>query len=78
VLCCCAQVRILPKIRMAAEAFASKDGVWALQNVVTKERTAQVRWPALCQRVQHASCQLLGLVPAPQACLWLYLWHVRT
>ena len=37
------QVRILPKIRMAAEGFANKDGVWALQNIATKERTAQVR-----------------------------------
>ncbi len=36
-------MRILPKIRMAAESFANKDGVWALQNVHTKERTAQVR-----------------------------------
>ena len=35
------QVRILPKIRMAAEGFANKDGVWALQNIATKERTAQ-------------------------------------
>ena len=35
------EVRILPKIRMAAEGFANKDGVWALQNNVTKERTAQ-------------------------------------
>ncbi len=34
-------MRILPKIRMAAESFANKDGVWALQNVHTKERTAQ-------------------------------------
>jgi hypothetical protein len=40
------QVRILPKMRMAAESFANKDGVWALQNAVTKERTAQVRRPA--------------------------------
>ena len=37
------QVRILPKVRMAAEGFAHKDGVWSLQNEVTKERTAQVR-----------------------------------
>ncbi len=36
-----AQVRILPKCRMATEGFASKDGVWALQNAATKERTAQ-------------------------------------
>ncbi len=36
------QVRILPKIRMTAEGFANKDGVWALQNIHTKERTAQV------------------------------------
>ena len=35
-------MRILPKIRMAAEGFANKDGVWALQNIATKERTAQV------------------------------------
>ena len=26
---------------MAAEGFANKDGVWALQNIATKERTAQ-------------------------------------
>ncbi len=36
------QVRILPKIRMASEGLASKDGVWKLQNETTKERTAQV------------------------------------
>ena len=35
------EVRILPKMRMAAEGFANKDGVWSLQNEVTKERTAQ-------------------------------------
>lgn len=35
------EVRILPKIRSLAEGFASKDGVWALQNEITKERTAQ-------------------------------------
>eukprot|EP00898_Chlorokybus_atmophyticus_P000280 jgi/Chlat1/1252/Chrsp115S01693 len=34
------EVRILPKIRMAQEAFTSKDGVWNLQNEATKERTA--------------------------------------
>jgi pre-mRNA-processing factor 8 len=34
-------VRILPKCRMTAEGFANKDGVWALQNIHTKERTAQ-------------------------------------
>lgn len=38
---CGFEVRILPKIRMAAEGFATKDGVWALQNEATKERTAQ-------------------------------------
>jgi hypothetical protein len=37
------QVRILPKCRMVTEGFANKDGVWALQNMATKERTAQVR-----------------------------------
>ncbi len=36
------QVRILPKVRMAQEGLAHKDGVWSLQNEVTKERTAQV------------------------------------
>lgn len=35
------EVRILPKVRMAAEGFAHKDGVWSLQNEQTKERTAQ-------------------------------------
>ena len=39
---CGFEVRILPKIRMAAEGFANKDGVWSLQNEFTKERTAQV------------------------------------
>ena len=32
---------MLPKCRMATEGFANKDGVWALQNIHTKERTAQ-------------------------------------
>ena len=36
------QVRILPKCRMVTEGFANKDGVWALQSLATKERTAQV------------------------------------
>ena len=35
------EVRILPKIRIEAESFVHKDGVWALQNEATKERTAQ-------------------------------------
>ncbi|WIA33570.1 hypothetical protein OEZ86_006694 [Tetradesmus obliquus] len=35
------EVRILPKSRMSTEGFANKDGVWALQNQATKERTAQ-------------------------------------
>jgi len=35
------EVRILPRCRMQAEGFAQKDGVWALQNEATKERTAQ-------------------------------------
>lgn len=39
---CGFEVRILPKVRMAAEGFANKDGVWSLQNEYTKERTAQV------------------------------------
>lgn len=47
---CGFEVRILPKVRMAAEGFANKDGVWSLQNEFTKERTAQV-----C-----AFCKLLG------------------
>jgi len=38
---CCCQVRVLPKCRMSTESFANKDGVWALQNAATKERTAQ-------------------------------------
>jgi len=35
------ECRILPKIRMATEHFAQKDGVWSLSNETTKERTAQ-------------------------------------
>ena len=42
------QVRILPKMRMAQEGLAHKDGVWSLQNEVTKERTAQVSQPQGC------------------------------
>lgn len=42
---CGFEVRILPKVRMAAEGFANKDGVWSLQNEFTKERTAQVGCP---------------------------------
>ena len=38
---CGFEVRILPKSRSAIEGFAQKDGVWALQNELTKERTAQ-------------------------------------
>jgi hypothetical protein len=49
------QVRILPKARMAAESFANKDGVWALQNAATKERTAQVRAPARGRRLPPAA-----------------------
>lgn len=39
---CGFEVRILPKVRMAEQGFANKDGVWSLQNEFTKERTAQV------------------------------------
>lgn len=35
------EVRILPKARAPDKMFAQKDGVWALQNELTKERTAQ-------------------------------------
>ena len=35
------EVRILPKVRMLADEFVSRDGVWNLQNETTKERTAQ-------------------------------------
>ncbi|CAG9461905.1 unnamed protein product [Pedinophyceae sp. YPF-701] len=35
------EVRILPRCRMSAEGLAHKDGVWALQNEASKERTAQ-------------------------------------
>lgn len=38
------EVRLLPKARMNAaegEGYAGRDGVWALQNEATKERTAQ-------------------------------------
>ncbi|XP_074597718.1 pre-mRNA processing factor 8 isoform X2 [Brevipalpus obovatus] len=35
------ECRILPKCRMTQEEFAHKDGMWNLQNEITKERTAQ-------------------------------------
>uniref|UniRef100_A0A0M3HZ85 MPN domain-containing protein n=1 Tax=Ascaris lumbricoides TaxID=6252 RepID=A0A0M3HZ85_ASCLU len=38
---CGFECRILPKCRMAAEELTHRDGVWNLQNEVTKERTAQ-------------------------------------
>ncbi len=38
---CDFEVRIKPRIRMEDDEFVSKDGVWNLQNAVTKERTAQ-------------------------------------
>ncbi|ELT98780.1 hypothetical protein CAPTEDRAFT_151544 [Capitella teleta] len=38
---CGFECRILPKIRTTHEEFTHKDGVWNLQNEVTKERTAQ-------------------------------------
>ena len=37
---CGFEVRILPHIRAGSESFGEKDGVWALQNEATKERTA--------------------------------------
>jgi pre-mRNA-processing factor 8 len=50
------EVRIHPKVRQAAEGFAGGDGVWALQNETTKERTAQVR---ATQEPPPAACVLL-------------------
>jgi pre-mRNA-processing factor 8 len=38
---CGFEVRVLPKVRMLAHEFVSRDGVWNLQNETTKERTAQ-------------------------------------
>jgi len=38
---CGFEVRILPKMRMLADEFVSRDGVWNLQNETSKERTAQ-------------------------------------
>ena len=38
---CGFEVRILPKIRASNEELAHRDGVWNLQNEMTKERTAQ-------------------------------------
>ena len=59
---CGFEVRILPKVRMAAEGFANKDGVWSLQNEFTKERTAQVGVVALCLKsfISSAQCPCLA------------------
>ena len=35
------ECRILPKCRTTNEEFTHRDGIWNLQNEVTKERTAQ-------------------------------------
>jgi pre-mRNA-processing factor 8 len=35
------EIRILPKLRVSFEDFTHRDGVWNLQNEITKERTAQ-------------------------------------
>ena len=35
------ECRILPKVRTTHEEFTHRDGVWNLQNEVTKERTSQ-------------------------------------
>ena len=34
------EVRILPKVRTPKDEFLQKDGIWKLQNEVTKEITA--------------------------------------
>eukprot|EP00122_Pirum_gemmata_P007015 Pgem_evm1s6430 len=38
---CGFEARILPKCRASMEEMSQKDGVWNLQNEITKERTAQ-------------------------------------
>ena len=62
------EVRILPKVRMAAEGFANKDGVWSLQNEITKERTAQVGLAVSvlpCPALFHSNAWVLN--PVDQA-----------
>ncbi len=49
---------------MAQEGLAHKDGVWSLQNEVTKERTAQVGVHVCCHRV---CTPLFAALPAPGA-----------
>lgn len=52
---CGFEVRILPKIRTHNEELVHRDGVWNLQNEVTKERTAQVRFlEDLCRALGSA------------------------
>jgi hypothetical protein len=69
------EVRILPKIRMAAEGFANKDGVWALQNIQTKERTAQAflrvddeALKSFENRIRQVRDQIVAIEPARNAC----------
>uniref|UniRef100_A0A915DMQ6 JAB1/MPN/MOV34 metalloenzyme domain-containing protein n=1 Tax=Ditylenchus dipsaci TaxID=166011 RepID=A0A915DMQ6_9BILA len=38
---CGFECRILPKCRMASDEATNRDGIWNLQNEITKERTAQ-------------------------------------
>jgi pre-mRNA-processing factor 8 len=52
---CGFEIRILPKIRMQGEELLHRDGVWNLQNEVTKERTAQAcvqEYCAECEKMQ--------------------------
>jgi hypothetical protein len=71
------QVRILPKCRMSSEHFAAKDGVWALQNLATKERTAQAflrvddeALKTFENRIRQARCSLLAAPCGPGAWFW--------
>ena len=59
------QVRILPKIRMAQDGLASKDGVWKLQNEATKERTAQVQPPSEANKPVESQLLEGAFVPPP-------------
>ena len=71
---CGFEVRILPKVRMAAEGFANKDGVWSLQNEFTKERTAQVcAVPLYCVRYQLAYLIIMNLYILRCLCVGMLL-----
>jgi pre-mRNA-processing factor 8 len=61
---------------MTAEGFANKDGVWALQNMATKERTAQA-FLRVDDEALKAFENRIRQVGMSGACVPVFRRHVR-